>query len=258
MSINSLNIKSMFFCVGLFIYLTFIVNTRCHGYVMPAEQLLEFMAKNFSKFKTVVIIQSTLRTDRENERVFKEEIRMKSPDLFHLKALDHIAEKRETPDMTYLQLLMANSGERLEHLLSVMGIDLQSVAFTRIEGVIAYRIGEKEPGSPKILIEKERFLPLLIEYRLPEDKGGEMITAQFQDYREQDDKYYPFEISYSEGDSINEQYTVQSFQYNVPLDESSLQIFTINPSLYIPPEEVSDIEEERLLNILRAFEEKYQ
>ena len=257
---KSLYSKSIFFCAGFFICLTFIVHSRCHGYVMPAEQLLDFMAGNFSKFNSLVIIQSTLQTYQENERVFKEEIRLKSPDLFNLKALDNIAGKRETPDMTYRQLLMANSGENLEHLLSVMGINLQSVAFTRIDGVIAYRIGEKEPGSPKLIIEKERFIPLLMEYILPEDLGGETITVRFLDYREEDDKYYPYEISYSAGDTISETYTIQTFQYNVPIDESFFQRFAINPSQYISPSEeaASVFEEERLRNILKTFEEKYQ
>jgi hypothetical protein len=228
---------------------------------MPAEQLLEFVAGNFSKFETVVIIQSTLQKDLENEKVFKEEVRLKPPDLFSLKALDHIAENRESPDMTYRQLLMANKGKNLESLLSLMNMDLQTVAFTRIDGVIAYRIGSEDAGSPKLLIEKERFLPLLMEYRLPEDQGGEMITIRFEDYREQEGKYYPFEISYSTDESIEEHYTIQTFQYNVPVDESSLERFAINPFQYIPSEEleeVSDTKEERLRNFLKMIKEQYQ
>ncbi|MGD9034341.1 MAG: hypothetical protein PVH02_16845, partial [Desulfobacteraceae bacterium] len=163
------------------------------------------------------------------------------------------------PDMGYRQIFMANSAQRLMQLLSRMGVNLHSVAFTRIDGVIAYRIGDKEHDRPKILVEKDRFLPLLLVYRSSEQSGLEMITVQFKDYKKMEEGWYPFEITYSDGKAFKEVYTIHTLQANVP----------INPTLFVMPktESVPDqtfepgqvpAEEERLREIIKKFEEKYQ
>ena len=259
MATNNSIFKLLGNCIAFLIGLTLITSHICYGYIMPAEQLLEFMTKNFSNFKTVLITQSTLQKRPDGERFFTEQIRMKSPDLFDLKVLDRVEERVELPDMAYRQLLIANSSWRLEQILSMMGINLQAVAFTRIDGIIAYRIGEKESYRPKLLIEKERFLPMLLIYNSREDLSENMVTVRFQDYRKQDEGWYPFEITYDLGDKIREQYTVQSFQSNEPVDPSLLQTLDIKPyQSHVPEKGLSDVEEERLRDIIKAFEEKYQ
>jgi len=252
---NSSNTKLILSCIGFFIYFTLILNGRCHGYVMPAEQLLDFMADNFSNYNTVIIVQSTLLTDQYNEKVFKEQIQLKSPNLFNLKVLDNIADRTELPNMAYRQLLIANSRPRLEQLLSMMGIDLKSVSFTRIEGIIAYRIGEKEDDSPKLLIEKERFLPILLTYRPNVDMPEDLVTVRFQDYRKEDKGWFPFEIIYSVGNEVREEYTIQTLQTNMPVSSSLLQTFRISSLPERAPEEwPSNIEEERLQENIETFE----
>ncbi len=234
----------------------------CQGYVMPAEQLIAFMAKNFSKFRTLVIVQSTQQKDEKyegGEESFMERIWMKSPDLLRSQVTDHPMGRVKEPDMGYRQILMANSAQRLMQLLSGMGVNLHSVAFTRIEGIIAYRIGDKEPERPKILVEKDRFLPLFLVYRSSEQSVLETITVQFKDYRKMDEGWYPFQITYSDGKVLKEDYTIHTLQANVPID----------PALFVMPmrESVSDQasepgqvppEEERLREVIKKFEEKYQ
>ena len=121
---------------------------KCQGYVIPANQLIAFMAKNFSKFQTLVIIQSSQQKDENDEmgdESFMERIWMESPDRLRSQVTDHHMGRVKEPDMRYRQLLMANSAQGLTRLLSGMGINFHSVALTRIDGVIAYRIGDKEP-----------------------------------------------------------------------------------------------------------------
>ena len=234
----------------------------CQGYVMPAEQLIAFMAKNFSKIQTLVIVQSTQQKDEKyegGEESFMERVWMKSPDLLRSQVTDHPMGRVKDPDMAYRQILMANSAQRLMQLLSGMGVNLHSVGFTRIEGIIAYRIGDKEPERPKILVEKDRFLPLFLVYRSSEQSVLETITVQFKDYRKMDEGWYPFQITYSDGKALKEDYTIHTLQANVPID----------PALFVMPkrESVSDQalepgqvapEEERLREVIKKFEEKYQ
>jgi hypothetical protein len=254
-----LNIKMIFFGTLCLISLTAIVSSRSYGYVMPAEQLLDLMTDNFARYRTLAIIQSTLQIGQDNEKVFKEQIQVQSPDLFSLKVLDQIAQRTELPNMVFRQFLIANSEGNLEQILSMMGVNLKAVSLTRIEGVIAYRIGEAEIDMPKLIIEKERFLPLLFVYRLPGDMADEVVTVAFEDYRKDDEGWFPYEISYSVGNRVTEKYSIQTFQYNVPINRSLLQPFEmiIYPA-EVPEKEVSDMEEEDLRDIIRALEEESQ
>ena len=265
-------LKLEVYCIVFFVFATlaFMVKPTCHGYIMPAEQLIEFMAKNFSKFNSLVIIQSVSedvqRSDEEHlvyyedaEDVFKEQIWMKSPNLFRSEVLGDDVERGEIPDMVYRQLLIANTQERLEQILSGMGINLQSVAFTRIDGGIAYRIGDKGPYSPKLIIEKERFLPLLIIYGSSENFDEGPITVWFKEYRELEQGWYPLEITYSVGDRAKETFEIQHMEVNIPIEPSLFE----TPSVKTRPDEARDKkerspEEKRLRKIIKAFEEKYR
>ena len=235
---------------------------KCVGYIIPAEQLIAFMAKNFSKFRTLVIVQSTQQKDEKQEgeeESFMERVWVKSPDLCRSQVLDHPMGRVAEPDLDYRQLLMANEAQGLVQLLSNMGVNLHSVAFTRIDDVIAYRIGDKEPERPKILVDKDRFLPLLLVYRPAGQSFLETITVQFKDYKKLEEGWYPFEIIYTDGKAFKEIYTIHTLKANVPIDPALF----VMPKRDIAPEQVSEpeevpAEEERLRDIIKKFEEKYQ
>lgn len=254
--------RCVFISLLLILGMTFFTSGRGMGYIMPAEQIIDFMAKNFSKFKTLIFTQSTQQQDEEAEgdgRVFEEKIWMKSPSFFHSEVIDRDVERAAEPASAYRQLLIANNGQRLSRLLSKMGIDVRSVAFTRIDGQVAYRIGDKEPDSPKILIEKDRFLPLLLIYRLPGQIFKESIRVRFKDYRKMDRGWYPFEIIYFDGQRIREVYTIQTLRLNVPIDKD----FFASPRAKVQPGEPQETpkgspEEERLKDVIKKFEEKYR
>ena len=67
--------RCVFISLLLILGVTFLTSGRGMGYIMPAEQIIDFMAKNFSKFKTLVFTQSTHQQDKEVEgdgRIFEE------------------------------------------------------------------------------------------------------------------------------------------------------------------------------------------
>jgi len=235
---------------------------RSHAYIMPSEQLIKFLATHFSKFETLIIEQLTLQEsggEGGRQEVFREIIWVKSPNLFHSRVVSSNIEGRErSVDVSYRQVIIANTAKGLTDLLSGMGIGLDKVAFTRIDGIIAYRIGDRDPESPKILIEKARFIPLLLAYRSPPGPNGDMISIRFTDYRQLEQGWYPFEIKCSFGDTDRETYWVHTLQTNVPID----------PSLFSSPQREpspgghteggrSPSEEERLRQVIKKFEEKY-
>jgi hypothetical protein len=191
-----------------------------HAYVLPAEQIVQFMASNFSKTQTLIVDQYCQETNEEKGiSGFDEVLTMKSPDLFHSRIEDSDEKKGAERYYSYRQFFLANSPSRLLALLLEMGIDLQKVGYTRIDGVIAYRIGDTEDASPRVMVEKGRFLPLLVSYKAPGPRET-VVKAKFLDYRKVEQAWYPFEILYSRADGITEKCTVRSLRVNRPVSPS--------------------------------------
>lgn len=254
------------FCICLAVPVILLKGTFAAGYVMPSDQLLDFMCNNFKKVRTVSIVHSTLQTSGINERVFTEQIWLESPDRFSVKALDRMGNRDViSPDLLYGQLFVMNSRERIEMLLLSLGIDISQSSYTRVNGVISIMIGEKGADTPKLIIEKERFLPLLISYRIPGE--GALVTVTFRDYQKTVSGWHPFEIIYKKGDSLTEKYTVQSIEENIPVNTLPM---SKNPEYKLPqktePEKVSpepspvnsETDTEHLQDVLKTYEEQYR
>jgi hypothetical protein len=233
------------------------------GYVLPAEQLVQLMAENAVKFKTLVITQLTQREKdsspggREIE-VFREQIWLQAPARYRSKVLNEDRDRQAAPNVAFRRLLLANSPETFVQLLLEMGINLDQVAYTRVDGIVAYRIGNAETGTPKLVIEKERFLPLQLTYRAIGDHAGALVDVRFKDYREVDHGWYPFEITYSSDRWPKETYTLLTILPNGPFDPSvfSAPISDLSKGKTSEKDEgLSD--EERLKQIIQKFEEKY-
>jgi hypothetical protein len=211
-------------CVFLLLlsWLASIPTATSHAYVLPAEQIVQFMTANFSKFQTLVIHQSTRVENPEGnqERVFEEILTMKSPDLFHSDVTGSTADATLLRDHSYRQIFLSNSASRLLDVLYGMGIWLQKTGYTRIDGTIAYQIGDNDEDSPKLLVEKARFLPLLMVYKSPSHPEGDLVKVRFLDYRKVQQGWLPFEITCSYGRKITEKYTVNSVNVNVPVSQS--------------------------------------
>jgi len=234
---------------------------RGHAYVLPYEQLIGFMAANFAKFETIVIRQFTEVEnpgDAEKPAAFEEIVTMKAPNLFRTELVGSSAEQTREIDHRYRELLIASGEQGLTELLSGMGIDMEKVSFTRIDGLIAYMIGDRDPDSPKILIEKERFLPLLLIYGFSTYYGQDVVRVRFKDYRQVEQGWYPFEITYSAGGQVTERYIIQSLRANVPVSPSYFSSPSSLSQPEAPAEEGGSLsEEERLRRIIETFEQKY-
>jgi len=208
--------------LGIMAALGLLVPCASRAYVMPAEQIIQFMTAHFAKFDTLVIRQTTAQMQKEEspERVYEEILSMKSPNLFHASLLDGSKDQGSVEDRTYRELLIANRQRRLLARLNELGIDIQHVAYTRLEGTVAYCIGEKDSKRPKLVIEKARVLPLLIVYQRPGQEAGELIRVRFLDYRKVEQGWFPFEIHSFSGDQWIEKHSVHSVKVNVPLSPS--------------------------------------
>ena len=87
-----------------------------------------------------------------------------------------------------------------------------------------------------------------------------MATVRFDDYRKLAGGWYSYEIVCRWGEKIIERYRILSVEVNVPIKFSPLKIIEQRP--YVYPQDLKngkDVrEEERLREIIRLLEDKYQ
>lgn len=201
------------------------------AYLMPAEQILDLMSDNFSKFRTLKVSQSVriVSQDRDQSTITLKEnvwvspsgiIRSEQSTLEGDYAQGHemVPRNRAVYDSTAEILLVANDKTFLIKLLSRKDIDLDSVAFTRLEGTIAYRIGKEGPHFPKLIVEKERFLPLLLKYKPSDEPSQGMVTVRFEDYRKLSGKWYPYKRVYLVDKEVVEEHIIKEVKITSPLE----------------------------------------
>ena len=208
-------------------------------YALPSAQIVEFMANRFAGFKTVRMLQVTTIKDfhGETEKTFGEIIEVMSPDLYRsdiagqpgTRLIVHSGSKTlkiingtvvngfEQNPFLYHFLFVAQDPQRILKVLQNENINLDMVSLTRFDGKIAYLIGDKEEGNPRLLVDKERFLPVLLML--------DEYSVQFSDYREiGEETWYPYQIVYSSYGSPVEEYSVQDVTINPPLDVTQFSI----------------------------------
>lgn len=227
------------FLIGLSLIILLILSSIGYPYILPPTQIIEFMTNKFTKIERLKIIQLNKIKDlnQEGEGVFGEIIYFWFPTLYRseiagqlgkrliihdgiktLRVIDReITSEGESWDIPYRFLMLAQNPERLLERLKDLGMNLDKASLTRFEGRIAYLIGEKEEGSPKLLVDKDLFVPLLLQY------GN--ILLRFSDYREfMEQIWYPYKIVYSFNGDIIEEYTIKDIIVNPSLDLSLFDI----------------------------------
>ncbi len=261
--------------LGLF--LAVLMPGRAPAYEMPAEQLLYLMGTKFSRFKTMVITQTThVENLYETDAgvVINEKIWLKAPGLYRSEVIgevigeadgqdagnSRVSDREPGGDMAFRRLLMANDLESIMALLTHMGVNLESVSLSRYEGVVVYQLGNKDLESPNLLIDKSSFLPMIFRYPSPTGPGPGMVTVRFGDYQKIGKGWYPYEITYSSDDETLERYSIVDLQVNATVEPPLSEItFQRTP----PPHDLGDSEDlngedERLREMIELLKDKYQ
>jgi len=262
------------------------------AYVMPAEQVLSLMAKNFSAFGGLAVNQyldyaKPAGPGAPSKRWLREEILwLKTPGFFRVELKEEGfaaasdeeyntesqsktemeddaagVERLETltalNDRAYYKLFLTHNTASLLSLLERMGIELEEVAFDRLDGTICYRLGDKDPKRPKLFVEKERFLPVFLSYRI---RGVEKpVRIRFEDYLGVSKGWFPHTIRYSVDDTpllrINVLQVDPNPAMDVPLAPISLERIQGQDEAvaedFVP-------EEKRIEEVIKRLEEKYR
>lgn len=272
---------------------------KTEAYIMPAEQVIHLMTERFSGFKTLKLIQTAHIIpphNKSDEIIIEEKLYLKAPYFFYLQssglppagrsstasgartkkqetietAISRLQERR---DMGYRRLLLAGDETSLIALLIRWGVDPARIAFTRLEGKVAYRLGGGRPESPVLLVEKDRLLPLLIRYPLESDSGTELVSIHFEKYRRLKQGWYPYEIYYHDAQgNLLASYKTSDLAVNLPIEVPLAPIALENtrpPRLALPSATVTSpdqetetddrtLQEKRLQEIIIDLQEKYQ
>ena len=259
----------------LFLWL---ITGEVRAYVMPSDQILGRVRKQFATLNTLIIEQATHvihSQDPIREKVFREKVWLKTPRYErsmtmaapHLpnaitnspKTMPEQTVRQPNPDTAYRWLLMANPKGEISAFLVQLGIQVQDLGYDRCDGVVAYRIGARDPANPRFLVDKKRFFPLLLSYILPGDPQGRLVTVRFKDYRKIDAGWYPHEIEYALEDAPTEAYHILNLTADAPIQasffERSVQK-TPTPARSTINQDKPD--DQRLNAIMRNLEKKYQ
>lgn len=254
------------------LFLWLITGEVC-AYVMPLDQILGRVRKQFATLNTLIIEQATHvihSQDPIREKVwlktprYERSMIMAAPHLPNAitnspKTMPEQTVRKPNPDTAYRWLLMANPKGEISAFLYQLGIQVQDLGYDRCDGVVAYRIGARDPANPRFLVDKKQFFPLLLSYILPGDPQGRLVTVRFKDYRKINAGWYPHEIEYALEDAPTEAYHILNLTANAPIQASFFE--EKNQRQPTPPRPSinrSESDDQRLKTIMRNLEKKYQ
>jgi len=235
------------FLIGLLISIGIAVPSTGYSYILPSSQIIEFMVKKYASVHALQMTQLTKVVDlaRAREMVFGESISLMSPDRYRsevagqpgkriiihngprtLKIADGaVALKKQNRSFPFHFLMLGQQSTRLLQRLEGLGINIDRVSLTRFKGKIAYLIGNMQKRSPRLLVDKDLFVPLMLHY------GN--IAFHASDFTElKRHVWYPRYLLYSyTGDNIEdyvqEEYRIKGITINPPLDASLFDISSI-------------------------------
>jgi hypothetical protein len=230
--------------ISLCVWITVASPPLGNTYILPSVQILEFMTKRYAGIKRLRVTQLTKIMDlrHEREKVFGETISLVAPDLYRSEAAtqpgirlvihngsrtlriinEDVVYNRQGMGLPYHFLMVARDPKKLMEILGALGINLDRVSLTRYEERIAFMIGGEAEGSPRLLIDKDVFLPLLLQY------GNVLFRAS--DFRGlHEESWYPYHIIYEYTgptieDYLLEEYMAKDVIVNPPLDETLFDI----------------------------------
>ncbi|MFC1884409.1 hypothetical protein ACFL2O_06550 [Thermodesulfobacteriota bacterium] len=242
------------------------------GYVLPGKQIIDLMSDNFSKFKSMIVVLSIRPAGEEAVEVesgLVQKIWLQTPGFFSKKVMGEKEDQDslkvkiqgdiEDYPIFYHLLFMGRGNEAQTALISRMGIDLNTVSFTRKDGIIACRIGDPDIKSPCFILEKDRFLPLEIKCCVRGKTGPVMLSIRFEDYRKIEKGWYPHLVtSFLDGVPWFS-CTVKDLETNPPITAnlSPIPLENILPAASCAGRE-GDLQKERFENIIKSLKNRYK
>ncbi len=249
--------RCVIFALCVLVLLGFAAASR--AYVLPAEQILDFMIKHLGSVSTLQISQKTVIYDpslEEGMQEFDATLYYRYPDQFRYEAITpdgeeirvvgpdgavvvrkgQIVGQRESQFDHFKDPLLYRNAGLLHRKFSQREVDLDVVSLGRYRNKISYVIGAKYPDEslPQVWIEKNTFRP--IRYILTpgnlNDSGSEEV--EYADYTPLGkNKWYPARILFYKNGRLTRMYMLEDFKINPKLSNKLFDMAHLR-TLYQP------------------------
>lgn len=257
-----------------------------HGYLLPPQQILEFVTEKTEKiynFRFEVVVESP-DLDLPDTMIRKEMVYYAArPDSLRLETVGqaedttvlvgagkrlalvdgHLLAEPARHEDIFPALLYADSPQTLEMLLAAEQVDLGQVHLGRLGKEIAYVIGgsPREVGAPQFWCDKDNFWPIRLIGRRSSSGVDDLVDIRFLSYQEVAGSIWlPTVIEIYRQDQLVFRITVQRISFNQRLPDSlfDMEKFAAEHPQLPPPKEPSEKPAEELEEMRRYLEKKYE
>ena len=256
------------------------------SYLLPSEQILEFVAEQTAKiysFRFNALAES-FDPGRFGTSMTKEMVYYAArPDFLRqemmgeaesgtvlvgagrrLSVIDgHLLEEQPRHEEIFPVLLFAKSAGTLRTLLAREQVDLNQVRLGRMGRQIAYIIGGPagQPGAPEFWCDKDRFLPLRLVGSRSYQGVADIVDIRFLSYHEVAESIWlPATIEFYRQDQLTLRLVVQKTYFNerFPATLFDLDAFAATHPPLPLPKEPPEKPAEALEEMRRYLEKKYE
>lgn len=257
-----------------------------HSYLLPAQQIIEFVAKQTAR---VYNIRLDVWAESPDPNLPGATIRREMvfyaarPDFLRqeiigeaengtilvgsgrrLSVIDgHLLAEPPRHEEIFPMLLLASSAETLEALLLAEQVDLSQVHLSRLGREIAFVIGGPpgKPEAPQLWCDKENFWPLRLVGRRSYQGVVDLVDIRFLSYRQVAQSIWmPSIIEFYRQDQLVLRLVVQKTQHNERLPDALFdqEAFAAKHPPLPLPKEPSEKPAEDLEEMRRYLEKKYE
>jgi outer membrane lipoprotein-sorting protein len=257
-----------------------------HGYLLPAEQIIEFVTE-----QTARVYNFRLEAVAETPDPEYPEITIKRAMVYYaarpdylrqemvgeaesgtvlvgtgqrLSVIDgHLVAERPRHEDIFPLLLLSNSPETLRVLLAAEQVDLSQVHLSRLGGRIAYVIGGPpgDPEAPQFWCDKDNFWPLRLVGLRSYHGVTNLIDIRFLAYQQVTESIWlPMEIEFYRQNQLVLKLVVEKVGFNERLPDSlfDLEKFAAKFPPLPPPKEPTEKPTEALEEMRRYLKKKYE
>jgi hypothetical protein len=257
-----------------------------HSYLLPAPQIIEFVAKQTAKVYNIRLDVWAESPDpnRPGEMIRREMVYYAArPDFLRqeiigeaengtilagsgrrLSVIDgQLLAEPPRHEEIFPALLLASSAEALETLLLAEQVSISQVHLSRLEGEIAYVIGGPpgEAEAPQFWCDKDNFWPLRLVGRRSYQGVVDLVDIRFLSYRQvAQSSWLPSIIEFYRQDQLVLRLVVETIHHTELLPDAlfDLKAFAAKHPPLPLPKKPSEKPTEDLEEMRRYLEKKYE